>query len=128
MSITYRIDETRKRIYTQAEGLVTYEDLRNHMFSEAGEPAASYSELVDFSGATTDITKEEIHLMASARRTIAKRQQPGPVAVVATDRTLHGMMRMYQMLTDQVRPFRVFDDATEAGLWLDAASAKQSPD
>jgi hypothetical protein len=120
--ISYRIDEARKRIYTRGEGLVNYEDLRAHMFSEAGEPAASYSELVDVSDATTDVTPEEIRHLASARRAIAQRQQPGPVAVVATDEMFFGMMRMYHMLTDQVRPLRVFSSVQEAERWLDEVS------
>jgi hypothetical protein len=117
--ISYRIDEARKRIYTRGDGLVDYETLRAHMFSEAGEPAASYSELIDFSGATTNLTSEDVRLLASARRAIAQKQPPGPVAMVATDKMFFGMMRMYYMLTDQVRPLRVFGDVQEAERWLD---------
>ena len=119
MPIRYLIDEARQRIYTRAEGLVNYEDLRAHMYAEAGELAASYSEVFDCSGATTNLTPEETQKLASARRAIGQRQQPGPLAVVATDASFIGMWRMYQRLTEQVRPFRVFSDVPEAEQWLD---------
>lgn len=119
MPIRYRIDETRQRIYTHAEGVINYEELRAHMYSEAGESAASYGELFDGSTATTNLTIEEIQKLASARRAIGQRQQPGPLAVVATDSPFIAMMRKYYRLTDKVRPLRVFPDAREAEQWLD---------
>lgn len=130
MPISYYIDAARQRIYTRAEGIITYEELRTHMYSEAGEVAASFSELIDCSSATTEITQEEVRRLAAARRVIAKRQPPGPVAVVATDSVFHGVLRMYEMLTDQVRSFRVFSSAREAEQWLDelARSADATTD
>jgi hypothetical protein len=122
MPISYRIDETRRRIYTRAEGVVTYAELRAHMNAEAGEPAASYSELFDCSGATTDVTPEDVRRLAWERQEVARRQPPGPVAVVATDDLFFGMLRMYDMLTERVRPLRVFRHRQEAEQWLDDIS------
>lgn len=121
MPISYNIDETRQRIYTRLAGVITYEELRSHMYAEAGEQAASFSELIDCSGATTEITEEEVRRLAAARRVIAQRQPPGPVAVVVTDSVLRGVLRRYEMLTEQVRPLRFFVEASEAEQWLDVA-------
>jgi hypothetical protein len=118
MPVRYRIDEARQRIYTRAEGVVSYEELRTHIYSEAGELAASYGELFDCSGATINITSEEIQRLASARRAIGQRQPPGPLAVVATDPSFIAMLRRYYRLTEQVRPLRVFGDVREAESWL----------
>jgi hypothetical protein len=108
MPISYRIDETRRRIYTRAEGVVTYAELRAHMNAEAG--------------ATTDVTPEDVRRLAWERQEVARRQPPGPVAVVATDDLFFGMLRMYDMLTERVRPLRVFRHRQEAEQWLDDIS------
>jgi len=119
MPIRYRIDDARRRIYTRAEGVVNYEELRTHMYAEAGERAASYAELLDCSAATTNVTPDEVQKLASARRAIAKSQPPGALAVVAADTEFSNMLRMYYRLTNQVRPLRVFSDEREAERWLD---------
>jgi hypothetical protein len=119
MPISYYIDETSQRIYTRAEGLVTFAELHAHMNAEESSPAASYSEIFDCSGATTNITSEQIRLLAAERQTIANRQPAAPVAVVATNNVFFGMLRMFDVLTEHVRPLRVFRNAQEAERWLD---------
>jgi hypothetical protein len=123
MPISYRVDEARQRIYTLAEGVVSYQELRTQIYSEAGELAASYGELFDGRGVTTNLTPEEIQRLAAARRAIGQRQMPGPLAVVATDNSFINMLRTYYRLTEQVRPLRVFTEVQEAERWLnDSAS------
>lgn len=119
MPIYYKIDETRQRIYSRCEGIVTYDDLRNHIEAESGLPTASFSEIFDCSDSTTNITSDEIRLLASQRKEVANRQKPAPVAVVAKNDKFFGMLRMYDILTQQIRPIRVFRNNQEAEKWLD---------
>lgn len=119
MPITYRIDNGRKRIYSRATGVVTFEDLRKHMNAEAGSETASYSEVIDCTGATTDMTGDDVRRLADERRAIARRQTPAPVAVIATDDVFFGMLRMFDAHTSQIRPLQVFRNFADAETWLD---------
>ena len=120
MPITLRIDRTQRRLFTRAEGLVTYAEIRAHIHSDLSPEEASYGELVDCSGATTNVTAAEIRQLAGERKRVGEGQlQPGPVAIVATDSVFFGMFRMFDILTEKVRPIRVFRDSVAAVEWLD---------
>lgn len=120
MPIHLRIDDVRRRLYTRAEGLVTYAEMRAHVYTELSPEAATYGELVDCSGATTDVTGDEIRQLARERQKVDELQRrPGPVAIVATDNVFFGMLRMFDMLTQRVRPIRVFREMRDAVQWLD---------
>ena len=121
MPISYRIDDARRRLYTRAEGLVTYAEMRAHVHTELSPEAAAYGELIDCTGATTNVSVGEIRQLASERRRVDERQRrPGPVAVVATNDLFFGMLRMYDALTETIRPIQVFRDVREAERWLDS--------
>jgi hypothetical protein len=123
MAISFHIDTVNKRIYSKAEGLITFEDLFNHIGAEVGPEVARYSEIFDCSGATTNLTVEHVRRLAEERRKIGESQPGGPTAVVATNDLFFGMLRMFDMLTETVRPLRVFRDMKAAEAWLDAIEA-----
>jgi hypothetical protein len=127
MAISFHIDTVNKRIYSKAVGLVTFEDLLNHMQAEIGPEAASYPEIFDCTGATTNLTVEQVRKLAEERGKIAQSQPAGPAAVVATNDLFFGMLRMFDMLTETVRPLRVFRDVKAAEQWLDAIEAASGP-
>lgn len=127
MPIRLQIDVTRRRLYTRAEGLVTFAEMRAHVHTDLSPDAAAYSEIIDCTGATTDVTGDEIRKLAKERQTVDEQQRrPGAVAIVATDNVFFGMLRMFDMLTDRVRPIRVFRNVPEAVQWLDDMA--DSPD
>ena len=124
MAISFHIDTVNKRIYSKAVGLITFDDLLNHMKAEVGPEVASYAEIFDCSGATTDLTVEQVRRLAEERRKIGESQSgAGPAAVVATNDLFFGMFRVFDMLTETVRPLRVFRDVKAAEAWLDAIEA-----
>jgi hypothetical protein len=120
MPISYTIDHEKKRIYTRATGVVTFDELLAHMRAESGQPAASYSEIFDCTDATTNINSADVRVLVDHRKRIAEVQEPGPVAIVATNDLFFGMFRVFDMLTDEVRPIRVFRSVDQAGEWLDS--------
>jgi hypothetical protein len=79
-------------------------------------------------GATTDLTVEQVRHLAEERRKIAQSKTPGPTAVVANNDLFFGMLRMFDMLTETVRPLGVFRDMKAAEQWLDAMESGASPD
>jgi hypothetical protein len=119
MPISYQIDHEQRRIYTHCEGVVTYEEFRAHMNAEEGSAAASYGEIFDCTDATTNITPDQIRRLAAERQTVAERRKPAPVAMVATNDHFFGMLRMFDILTEQIRPMQVFRRIEAAEQWLD---------
>lgn len=126
MPISYTIDHKKKRIYSRATDIVTFDDLLSHMRAESGEPAAGYPEIFDCTGATTNINAADIRVLVEHRRKIAERQEPGPVAVVASTDLFFGMFRMFDMMTEDIRPIRVFRSIAAAEEWLDSLESGES--
>ena len=126
MPISYNIDNRKRRIFSHASGHITAADLRDHMYAEVGAEAVSYSEIFDCSNATTDLTGEDIRKLAAQRQQIAETRPSGAVAVVAPTDLFFGLFRMFDMLTDEVRPIRVFRSFPDAEKWLDSISAKEN--
>jgi hypothetical protein len=123
MPISYLIDDEKKRLYSRATGLVTYDDLVEHMRAEFGRPAAAYPEIFDCTGATTDLTAADIRLLVKSRETIADVQEAGPVAIVAPTDLFFGLFRIFDMMTEAIRPISVFRSLAEAEEWLDSTNS-----
>jgi hypothetical protein len=134
LPISCRIDHARRRLYTRAEGVATFAEMRTHVNTKLTAKEATYGELIDCSNTTTSVTGAEIRQLAAERKKVDERQhRPGPVALVATNDLFYGMLRMYDALTERIRPIRVFRSAREAERWLDrdpwmASSEGQPPD
>lgn len=118
MPISYTIDNENRRIYTHCEGVITYEDFRAHMNAEEGSPATSYGEIFDCMDATTNITPDQIRSLAVERQTVAERRKAAPVAMIAANDHLFGILRMFDILTEAIRPMQVFRTVEAAERWL----------
>jgi hypothetical protein len=123
MPIQYVIDTIRQRLLTRADGLVTFEDLSEHLDAEERDRALGLPELFDARGATTNLTATEVRRLVQ-RAAAALRHKPlGPTAIVATDDVVFGMARMYAILTEQAgAQVEVFRDVGPANRWLQEVS------
>ena len=83
-----------------------------------------YSEIFDCTDATTNLTVEQVRKLSDERRRIAQSQPAGPVAVVAANDLFFGMFRMFDMLTETIRPIRVFREIKAAEQWLDSVDSE----
>lgn len=123
MAFSLQVDNEKKRLYSRAIGRVTYEDLRQHMNTDVGPIVASYPEICDCSDVTTDLNTGQVRMLAAMRAQIAATQTAPPVAIIATTNVFFGMMRMFDTLTSQVRPIKVFRDVRSAEDWIDSLSS-----
>jgi hypothetical protein len=118
MPLTFQIDEAKRRLYSRAEGVVTYEDLRNHM--NRPEPLLNYSELLDATDAAPNMSMQKIRDLADElRQRSSVHGPPGPIAFIAERPVMFGMLRMYDSLTNDIRPIHVFRKIEDAENWLD---------
>src|SRR6478752_5325278 len=70
VAITYVLDRDRRRMRARAEGLVTYADVVAHLNVGEGEGAAGYDALFDATGATTDLTADQVRALALRARAL----------------------------------------------------------
>jgi hypothetical protein len=124
MPITFVIDRVLQRMMTHADGVVTYAELNEHLNAEEQERGLGLPELIEASGATTDVTTGDvIRLVQRAART-SQSVPLGPTAIVVQDAVAFGMARMYSILMDRVgAPVGVFRDRGEAIAWLESISS-----
>ena len=127
MAINFHIDKVNRRLYSRASGLITFRDLLKHMKSELDPEIARFPEIFDCTDATTDLTVEQVRELADERRRIEQARSTGPTAVVASNDLFFGMFRMFDMLTETIRPMRIFRDVRSAEQWLDSIDSEGSP-
>jgi hypothetical protein len=123
MPIRYVIDSIRKRVLTHADGLVTFQDLSQHLDAEERDRGLGLPELFDARGATTNLTTGQVRTLVQRAADTLGRTALGPTAIVATNDVVFGMARMYAILTEQAGArVEVFRDVESANRWLDGVS------
>ena len=119
MPITARVEQTSKRLYSSASGVLRYEDVRYHLEETRRLEAPGYPDLFDARGAETDMTVSQIQSLASISGEMFKRGELGATAIVVTGHVLFGMTRMYERLNaDFISPVHVFLEPPPAEAWL----------
>jgi hypothetical protein len=123
MPIQSVIDRIHQRILTHAEGLVTFEDLGQHLDAEERDRGLELPELFDARGATTNVTTQQVRTLVYRAAATLRRIPLGPTAIVATDDLVFGMARMYAILTEDTGArVEVFRDVESANRWLQEVS------
>jgi len=119
MPIKYEIDPSRRLILTTADGVLTDTDVIGHKKALIADPAfqPGMLELSDVRDVNQlDVTPEGIRVFTSFDR--AHDDQPGRLAIVASEDFVFGMARMYQMSTTDDSNVGVFRSMEEAKEWL----------
>jgi hypothetical protein len=120
MPITHVIDRFRQRMFTQAEGLVTFADICEHLDAESRDHGIDLPELFDARPARTNVTAEEIRQLVRRVHDMVQKQPFGPTAIVTTDDVAFGMARMFSILVESAGvAVEVFRDLERALAWLD---------
>lgn len=123
MPIHYVIDHVHDRMVTRADGIVTFHDLNAHLDVEQRNRDLHRPELINASGATTDLTTEQVRRLVRRASDMLRDVQLGPTAIVTTDDVAFGMARMYSILAEAVGVnAEVFRDVNAATHWLDRMS------
>lgn len=118
MPIIMSVDTVRGRLHVVADGVVTYPEIVAHLMAERDESDLSLPELIDATLARIDITSAEVRSIVDILRGFERTAALGPTAVLVADDASYGMLRVLEMLIDEVchiRPFRRLDEAER---WL----------
>jgi 2-hydroxychromene-2-carboxylate isomerase len=110
---------TRTWVVTRATGAITYAEIDAHLDEEERARAIGEPELLDATGATTDLSVDQVRALVHRAHRMLRRGAVGPTAVVADQDVLFGMARMYQLLAElDGISVSVFRDAEDAERWL----------
>jgi hypothetical protein len=121
MPVTYQIDKANKIIRTRCTGPVTIEEVIEHFRVLERDPDRpdQLDVLLDLSYETSVPKQENLKAVTQDIRRIRGRVQFGACAIVACTDALYGMIRMFEVFTDQLfRKSYVFRTVGEAEAWL----------
>jgi hypothetical protein len=118
MTITSSIDHDRRYMEATASGSVAYEEVRNHLLEERREHGLSYAELIDARDATPVWSTAQAREIVELLRTLGRESTLGPTAVVVSNDFSYGMLRMLEILLENVCVVRPFIDYDAAQQWL----------
>jgi len=118
MSITVTFDHVRRRLFVRAQGPITLGDVRKHLEEERATAGLAYPELIDASGFTPAFSAADVREVVEILRRLAKESQLGPTAIVVDTKFGFGMLRMLEMLVEDVCLVRPFYRRSEAEEWL----------
>ena len=118
MAITATYDHRARRITARATGVVTIEEIRDHLEEERQEPGLSYSELFDARGAVPDFVPADVRVIVALLRWLGEKTKLGPTAVIVDNDFAFGIVRMVEMLTEDVCAVKPFRNEAKGEEWL----------
>ncbi|RYG93930.1 MAG: hypothetical protein EON58_17330 [Alphaproteobacteria bacterium] len=116
----YRIDADRRMRIEEYHGSVGLADWRSVISAMSSDPCWSpaYHGLVDFSGASLELTSNDVLRVALMLRQEHNRST-GWLAFVASNSSTYGIVRMLGYWSRFTDRFRIFQDRDEAERWLE---------
>jgi hypothetical protein len=118
MIVISSIDRARRRILVTASGRITAKDMLAHIKQEQDDGLLSFSELVDARGAQPAFSPADLRVVVDLIRRLAQDSAVGAAAIIVSSELAFGMLRILEMMVEDVcliRPFRRPEDA-EASL------------
>src|SRR4051812_48015970 len=111
MPVAYRIDAHSGVVLTTATGIVTFQQLAQHIAAKSEEGYAAKAELFDARDITLDLSVLELKELAERAKAVLDPQAPGQIAVVTNSGFVYGLARTYAELSRADNPhFEVFSD------------------
>lgn len=127
MSITHSIDHGGRRLLTVAEGPVTFSDVVAHLDQERDDNGLPLPELIEATRASVDFGAAEVHQIVERLRELGENSALGPTAVVVGNDVSYGIVRMLEVLVEDVCDVRPFRTETEAEEWLNTMPTPRPP-
>ena len=120
MPIRFAYNRSANLLFTKAEGLISFDDINLHLDEESREGALPLREIVDATGAETNLTLEQTRQLVARLHSLMKTHSLGPTAIVTENDVVFGMARMAAILFDlqggpRTQVFRRFDEGMR---WL----------
>jgi hypothetical protein len=121
MPVTYQIDRPNAIIHTKCSGNVTLEEVIGHFQKLAGDPDCPDHPdvLLDLSEQTSIPQSAELRAVAWEIGKVRPKAQFGVCAIIACQDALFGMIRMFEVFTEDLfGETGVFHSLPDAKAWL----------
>jgi hypothetical protein len=122
MTIAHTIDHDHRYMKATASGPVDWEEIRTHLLDERREGGLGYTELIDGRSATPTWSTAQAREIFELLKTLGRESKLGPTAVVVSSDFAFGMLRMLEILLEDVCIVRPFRDIDAAEQWLRGSS------
>ena len=118
MSITVTPDHARRLLHVRATGPITLGDIRAHLEEERMVGGLPYRELIDARGYSPAFSAEDVRSIVTLLRRLGQESRLGPTAIIVDSDDGYGMLRMLEILVEDVCAIRPFRSREEAEKWL----------
>ena len=112
------IDRARKDIRVRADGPITANDMLAHLQQEEELKILPFKELIDARGARPDFSPAHLRSVVAAVRRLAAETGLGNTAIIVDSELAYGMLRMLEILVEDVCTIRPFRSHEKAEQWL----------
>jgi hypothetical protein len=122
MTVTYQIDQARRRIHTRCVGAVTLDEVLQHFADLVRDPdcPARLDVLLDLSEITSLPTSSQLTAVTTEVARVRPHVQFDGCAIIATQDALFGMARMFEVFAESYfGATRVFRTVGEGTRWLE---------
>jgi hypothetical protein len=127
MPIVYTLNHARQRLFSVAEVSMTYPEVVAHLKKERDNNCLPLAELIDATQVTVALSAGEVHEVAQLLQDLGCHNTIGPMAIVTGDDISYGMVRMLEILLEDVYHVRPFRDRVKAEEWLNTISVPCTP-
>jgi hypothetical protein len=127
MPITYSIDRARRRLFAVAQGSVTYSEVVSHLEKERDDDGLPFPELIEAREATVVLSAAEVRQVVELLRNLGRHNALGPTAVLVGNDVSYGVVRMLEVLVEDVSDIRPFRERSAAEEWLNSIGRQRPP-
>jgi len=113
-----REDLKRHEVTTVAEGTVTLAEVRAYLLRHLKDSELPYRDLIDARRAVLRLSSAEVHEIVELLGSLSRNGPLPRIAIVVSTDVAYGMMRLLQILVEDVCVLRPFRDLAEAEHWL----------
>jgi len=118
MRIETTIDHEGKFLLVRAQGPITLDDIRAHLEEERLGGGLPYRELIDARGYRPAFSTQDVRSIVALLRRLGQDSRLGPTAIIVDTDDGYGMLRMLEVLVEDVAAVRPFRRAEDARKWL----------
>lgn len=97
---------------------MTYAQVRDHLLEESAHGGLPYFELIDARTYKPEFSAGEVRDIVALLRCLGESNELGPTAIVVGSPVGFGMLRMLEILSEDVCAIRPFWTIEEAETWL----------
>lgn len=126
MPISMSVNHKQHTVHAEAVGEISYDEIVEHLHRERDARGIPYREVIDATRATAAFDSSDARRLVSLVRQLGQENAFGPTAVVVGNDLTYGMLRMLEILLDDVadvRPFRS-GERRDAEAWVATVPAR----